>query len=137
MLDGPIIAVIDDDDLVRTALASLLRSTGLAVATFAGAHELLHSPRLADAACLIIDLRMPGMSGLDLQSLLAAQGLRRPIVFITAHADAGVRERALAAGALCHLSKPFAADERLRWIDAALAQAIPSSTYSLLQVSWE
>ncbi|MFZ1427796.1 MAG: response regulator [Geminicoccaceae bacterium] len=122
MIDGRVIAVIDDDESVRAALASLLRSTGLAVNLFHGAEEFLRSPWGPDAACLIVDVRMPGVSGLDLQELLVARGHLLPIIFISAHADAGERDRALAAGALGILSKPFAADELFQYIDCALKQ---------------
>ena len=121
MIDGSVIAVIDDDESVRAALASLLRSTGLAVNLFHGAEEFQRSPWRPDAACLIVDVRMPGVSGLNLQELLVARGHLLPIIFISAHADAGERDRALAAGAL-GISKPFAADELFQYIDCALKQ---------------
>ena len=99
------------DDLVRTAMASLVRSPGSAAHTFAGADEFLQSPRLDDTGCLILDVRMPGTSGLDLQEPLAARGRRLPVIFIAAHPEHRIRDRALAAGAVCFLSKPFVAQE--------------------------
>lgn len=120
MPDQPLIAVIDDDESVRIALASLLRSLGMAVLTFAGAEEFLRSPRLADASCAIADVQMPGTGGLELQERLAARRCRLPIIFVTAYPDSRVRDRALAAGAVGFLSKPFAAQDLTNCIEAAL-----------------
>ena len=118
--DDPVISIIDDDESVRIAMASLVRSLGLAAHTFAGADEFLQSPRLDDTGCLIMDVQMPGTSGLELQELLVARGCRLPVIFITANLKEHIRDRALAAGAVCFLSKPFAAQELIQCIDSAL-----------------
>ncbi len=120
--DDPVISIIDDDESVRTGMASLVRSLGLTAHTFVGADEFLQSHRLDDTSCLILDVQMPGMSGLELQELLAARGCRLPIIFITAHPEEYIRDRALAAGAVCFLRKPFAAQELIQCLDSALEQ---------------
>ena len=114
------IAIVDDDESVRTAVASLVRSLSHAACSFASAEEFLRSPRLEDAACLIADLRMPGMNGVELQERLLSAGRRLPIIFITAHPEDRIRDRALAAGAVGFLGKPFAAQELVRCLDEAL-----------------
>ena len=102
----PVIAIIEDDASVRTATQSLVRSLGFAACTFACAEEFMQSPRLNDASCLIADVQMPGMSGVELQALLIAQGRHTPVIFMTAFHDEGIRARAMKAGAICFLSKP-------------------------------
>jgi FixJ family two-component response regulator len=102
----PVIAIIEDDASVRAATQSLVRSLGFAACTFACAEEFMQSPRLNDASCLIADVQMPGMSGVELQALLIAQGRHTPVIFMTAFHDEGVRARAMKAGAICFLSKP-------------------------------
>src|SRR5262245_36398852 len=97
------IGVVDDDVSVRVAIRSLLRSLGLPVETFASAEDLLAYARLGDVVCLIVDVRLPGMSGLDLQRRLAARGSGPPLVFISAHDDPVDRRQALAGGALAFL----------------------------------
>ena len=114
------------DDLVRTAMASLVRSLGLAAHTFAGADEFLQSPRLDDTGCLILDVQMPGTSGLELQELLAARGCRLPVIFITAHPEERIRDQALAAGAVCFLSKPYVAQEVILMHRSALRAGRPA-----------
>ena len=126
MPDDPVISIIDDDESVRTAMASLVRSLGLAAHTFVGADEFLQSPRLDDSGCLILDVQMPGTSGLELQQLLATHGRRLPIIFITAHPEDRIRDRALAAGAVCFLSKPFAAQELIQCIEFGLGAGRPA-----------
>jgi FixJ family two-component response regulator len=106
MAQVPVIAIIEDDASVRTATQSLVRSLGFAACTFACAEEFIQSPRLNDASCLIADVQMPGMSGVELQALLIAQGRHTPVIFMTAFHDEGVRARAMKAGAICFLSKP-------------------------------
>lgn len=120
MPDQAVVAVIDDDESVRCAVASLLRSCGMAVATYASAEQFLRSPHQSEAGCLIVDLQMPGMGGLALQDTLNAQGRRLPIIFITAHPDPLVRDRALAAGAVGFMGKPFAAQALIRCTEHAL-----------------
>ena len=100
------IAIIEDDASVRTATQSLVRSLGFAACTFACAEEFMQSPRLNDASCVIADIQMPGMSGVELQTLLIAEGRNTPFIFMTAFHDEGVRARAMKAGAICFLSKP-------------------------------
>lgn len=116
------ISVIDDDESVRKALWRLIRSAGLHAETFGSAEEFLAWVEGQTAACLILDVRMPGMSGLELQQQLATAGRRIPIVFITGHEDEQACRAALEAGAVGFLQKPF--DDRLL-LDAvakALAQ---------------
>jgi FixJ family two-component response regulator len=99
--------VVDDDQSVREALSSLIRSIGLDVETYASAHEYLRRPPLQSPACLVLDVRMPGLSGLDLQRELAHQGRGIPIIFVTAHGDIPMTVKAMKAGAAEFLSKPF------------------------------
>ena len=98
MSNTPVISIIDDDLSVRTATDNLVRSLGYAVETFASAEEFLHSPRLNDTSCVIADVRMPAMSGLDLQAHLIADGRRFPFIFITAFSVEADRARAMEAG---------------------------------------
>jgi len=102
-----VVAIVDDDGSVRTALMGLLRAAGYRARAFASAKELLASGPAREIACLVLDVRMPGMSGLELQAELAARSLRLPIVFITAHGDDEAQRRALQAGAIAFLQKPF------------------------------
>ncbi len=106
------IAVVDDDALLREALRGLLRSAGFHAEVFASAEEFLRSGRVRGTACLILDVRMPGMSGVELQERLMASNLAVPIVFISAHGDEEVRALALERGAVDFLQKPFS-DEAL------------------------
>src|SRR5262249_33197191 len=95
----PLISIVDDDDSVRNATKGLLRSLGYDVAAFASAEEFLHSGRINDTSCLVADVRMPGLNGIDLQRLLLESGHRMPVIFITAFPDEGLRARALRQGA--------------------------------------
>jgi FixJ family two-component response regulator len=104
---GQTVLIIDDDESVRRALQRLLRSVGLNVMAFATAEEFLQASLPPAPDCLILDIHLPGLSGLDLQDRLNAQGQTVPIVFITAYADAPAREAALRSGALAFLEKPF------------------------------
>ena len=112
--------VIDDDESIREALNSLIRSVGLNVATFASAQEFLQSPRPDVPACLILDVRMPGLSGLDLQRELAEANIQIPIIFITGHGDIPMSVRAMKAGAVEFLTKPFRDQDLLDAIQQAL-----------------
>jgi FixJ family two-component response regulator len=103
----PIIAIVDDDDSFRHATMSFIRSLGYAVAEFASAEAFLKSDRLAEADCLISDVQMPGMNGVELQGKLIAQGYHLPIIFMTAFPEIRARAQALAAGAIGFLAKPF------------------------------
>jgi FixJ family two-component response regulator len=114
------VAIIDDDESVRTATASLVRSLGLATSTFGSAEEFLRSPRLSEAGCVITDVQMPGMSGLDLQARLRADGNMMPMIFITAFPEERVRRQANAGGATGFLAKPFAGNEMIACLDRAL-----------------
>ncbi len=113
---NPIVAVVDDDASLRAALKGLLRSVGLLVEVFESAEELLASGRLADTGCLVLDVRMPGLSGLELQAQLIASGHAVPIIFITAHGEEDTRRQAIEAGALDFLQKPFSDDALLNAI---------------------
>jgi FixJ family two-component response regulator len=114
------ISIIDDDASVREATDGLVRSLGYSTVTFASAEEFLASEHLGETACIVTDVQMKGLSGVDLQSRLAADGRRVPIVFMTAFPDERLRARVMAAGAVGFLAKPFE-DEHL--IDC-LSQAI-------------
>jgi FixJ family two-component response regulator len=123
MSEIPLIAVVDDDAAIRDAIQSLLRSVGLRVAVFASAEDFLHAGQRQATACLIVDVRMPRMSGLELQQQLAMAHCPTPIIFITAHGDDEARARALRAGAVAFLDKPFSDEVLLRAIQAALPSA--------------
>lgn len=101
------IAIVDDEELVRTSLQRLLKMAGYTIAAFTSAEEFLNSGRVQDVRCLIADIRMPGMSGLDLQAQLNAEDYQIPIIFITAHGDEKMRLRAMRDGAVAFLAKPF------------------------------
>jgi FixJ family two-component response regulator len=120
MANSPLISVVDDDDSVRESLGGLIRSVGFSVKVFASAEEFLNSDHLRNTDCLILDVRMPGMNGLELQRQLAASYCKIPIIFITAHGDEEVRSRALNGGAVDYLLKPFSEEALLNAIDAAL-----------------
>jgi FixJ family two-component response regulator len=114
------VAIVDDDEAVRVALEGLLKSAGLPARAFESAEEFIESGQQFQVACLISDIRMPGMSGLELQAKLNTEGCRIPIVFITAHGDAKMRMQALRAGAVEFLAKPFDDDVLLESVYAAL-----------------
>jgi FixJ family two-component response regulator len=117
----PLISVVDDDHSVRESLARLIRSIGLRVQTFGSAEEFLDAGLSRAPDCLILDIRMPGMNGLELQRELSAGDQDLPVVFITAHgSDAEVRARAIGAGAVDYLLKPLKEEEVLKAIDTAL-----------------
>jgi FixJ family two-component response regulator len=116
----PLISIVDDDESVREALCGLLRSAGFAVNAFTSAEELLASDQLGSADCLLLDVRMPGMNGIDLHRQLVADQCEVPVIFITAHGDEGVRAQALRGGAEAVLFKPFSDDALLNAIHAAL-----------------
>ena len=101
------IAIVDDEELIRTSLERLLKVAGYTVAVFTSAEELLKSCPLQDVSCLIADIRMPGMSGVDLRSRLVAEHYQIPTIFITAHGDEKMRIRAMRDGAVAFLAKPF------------------------------
>jgi FixJ family two-component response regulator len=114
-----LVAVVDDDELVRVALQRLLKAAGLGVTSFASAEDLLKSDQLSEISCLILDIRMPGMSGLDLQEKLRPER-PIPIIFITAHGDEKMRLQEMRAGAVAFLAKPFDSGILLDRVRAAL-----------------
>jgi FixJ family two-component response regulator len=114
------ISIIDDDDSVRESLRRLMRSVGFAVNVFASAEEFLDSDRLRNTDCLILDVRLPGMSGLELQRHLKTSHSEIPIIFITSYEDDDVRARALNAGAVDYFLKPFNDENLLDAIEAVL-----------------
>ena len=115
-----LVAIVDDDDLMRSALQGMLKSVGLPSQAFASAEEFLKSGQHHQTACLIADIRMPGMSGLELQARLNAEHCRIPTIFITAHSDTKMRMQALRAGAVEFLAKPFDDEVLLDSVRAAL-----------------
>ena len=119
----PVISIVDDDESVRQALVSLMRTLGFACKAYPSAEDFLRSGRLHRTACLIADVRMPGMTGLELHRHLVASGNSIPTILITAHQDEEGRARALQAGVICYLAKPFNEDDLLGCIRAALEHA--------------
>jgi FixJ family two-component response regulator len=114
------VALVDDDDLVRTAIQGLLKSVGLPARAYASGEEFLDSGQQHQTACLIADIRMPGMSGLDLQARLNAERCLIPTIFITAHGDEAMRLQAMRAGAVEFLPKPFDDEFLIESVRAAL-----------------
>jgi FixJ family two-component response regulator len=106
-----LVAVVEDDELVRSAVRLLLDAAGLSVATFGSAEDFLESTELVDVVCLIADIRLPGMSGLELQAKLKSQHCRIPTIFMTAHGDGEMRLQAMRQGAVEFFTKPF--DDRI------------------------
>ena len=122
MVNRPLISVVDDDESVRESIEGLMRSVGFAVKAFASAGEFLSSDRVSDTDCLILDVRMPGMDGMELHHRLLASHRKIPVVFITAQgSDERIRSRALANGAVDFLSKPLSEDELLGAVRKALS----------------
>src|SRR5438132_1322653 len=119
---GPIVFVVDDDPSIREALTSLLRSVGLSVETFGSAREFLTRQQLDTPGCLVLDVRLPGLSGLDLQHELAAAQINLPVIFITGHGDIPMTVRAMKAGAVEFLTKPFRDQDLLDAIQQAIAR---------------
>jgi FixJ family two-component response regulator len=119
---NPLISIIDDDEAVRVATESLVRSLGFGATTFASAEEFLNSARLPEISCVITDVNMPGMTGVELQSHLQAQGHNVPMIFITAFPEERTRQRVNAAGAIGFLSKPFDGGAMIQCIDKALGR---------------
>jgi FixJ family two-component response regulator len=116
----PFISIVDDDNSLRGSLENLIRSAGFRAQGFSSAEAFLGSNQMHETACLILDVRMPGMSGFELQRLMAAANSHLPIIFISAHADDDPRTQALEAGAVAFLYKPFYEEELLNAIDTAL-----------------
>lgn len=120
-----VISVIDDDPSIRVATDNLLKSRGYTVQTFASAEEFLRSSHLGKTSCVIADVQMPAMSGLDLPEAMRAKGYNAAFIFITAFPDENLRARAMKAGATCFLAKPFAAPTLIGCLDAALEAGPP------------
>jgi FixJ family two-component response regulator len=116
----PIISIVDDDDFFRNSLDNLIRSVGFRVQGFCSAEAFLNSDQVRDTACLILDVRMPGMSGLELQRQIVTANWRIPIIFVTSYADGDEKVQALEAGAVDYLYKPFREEDLINAIDAAL-----------------
>jgi len=114
------VAIVDDDDLMRSALQGLMKSAGLPAQVFDSAEEFLNSGLQNEVGCLVADIRMPGMSGLELQARLNADQYRIPTIFITAHGDEKMRMQALRAGAVEFMAKPFDDEALLESVRAAL-----------------
>jgi FixJ family two-component response regulator len=117
---NPVISVVDDDASVRVAIDNLLSALGYVVHTFASAEEFLQSAHFNDTSCVIADVQMPTMSGVELQALLRAREQRVPFIFITAFPDETVRSRVQKSGAICLLTKPFDRQSLIKCLDAAL-----------------
>jgi FixJ family two-component response regulator len=120
-IPAPLIGVVDDDKSMQEALENLLNSAGFRAAIFASAEEFLKAGRGFKPDCLVLDVRMSGMSGIELQKKLVAENRGISIVFISAHSEAGAKEKALAAGAIDFLAKPFEEDSLLEAVKKAIA----------------
>jgi FixJ family two-component response regulator len=120
MTDTPLVVIVDDDVSVRHALRALMRSLGYRAETFARGEDFLQSQLIARTSCLIADVQLPGITGPELHARLISSGAPVPTLLITAYPDDGVRARALAAGAVGYLSKPFAEDQLLPYLHAVL-----------------
>lgn len=125
MANKQLISIVDDDESVREATKGLMKSLGFAAEVFPSAEDFLASRHLRRTACLIADVNMPGMTGLELHRRLKASGNAIPTILITAYPDDGVRARAVTDGVIGYLSKPFAEDDLLVCINSALARAKP------------
>jgi FixJ family two-component response regulator len=123
MTDGPIVYVVDDDASFRKAVSRLLRTAGLEVEAVASAKEFLELPVVDRSSCLVLDVRMPGPSGMDLQAALREAGRDIPIVFMTGHGDVSTSVRAMKDGAVDFLEKPFRAPELLACVQRGLARS--------------
>src|SRR5882724_3512673 len=132
MTNHALISIVDDDESIRKATKRLIESVGLRVEEFASAEEFLSFGRPEDSVCLILDIRLPGMSGLELQRELGTAGVEVPIIFITAHGDSETRAQALEAGAADFLQKPFTEKALFKSINSFLKQPIPSDNVEFL-----
>jgi len=118
----PVISIIDDDESVRQSISDLVQALGYMTATFASAEEFLQSDRVGHSSCVILDVLMPVMSGIDLQTCLLANGDKTPIIFITSVPQEGIRAQALKAGAFGFLRKPFDDNSLVECLNRALAR---------------
>jgi FixJ family two-component response regulator len=123
MRSAALISIVDDDESTRESTKGFVRSLGYQAETFASAEEFIQSDHAGSTSCLISDVQMPGLSGIDLHGWLIAQGIQVPTIFITAFPEEGTRDRALAAGAVGYLGKPFTDESLVRCLDAALRRA--------------
>jgi FixJ family two-component response regulator len=123
MLESPLVAIVDDDKSIRNATQDLLKAAGFSTATFEDAESFLGSASRASAACLVADMRMPGMSGVELYQTLVASGDSIPTVIITAHPEEVTHARGRVAGLTCYLIKPFTPDELLECVHEALRKS--------------
>jgi FixJ family two-component response regulator len=117
-----LVSIVDDDESLRRSVKNLLTSVGFRVETFASAEAFLQSAHRADTRCVVLDLRMPGMGGVDLLMHLAAAGSSIPVIILTAHSDDDARRRTLQAGAVAFLGKPFHGEALLGAVRRALAE---------------
>ena len=125
-----LISIVDDDEAFREAMTSLMKSLGFEVEAFSSAEAFLGSPHLGSTSCLIADVHMPNMTGIDLHRQLLASGRTIPVILITAYPDDNVRARALAAGVICYLSKTFDDDALLGFVRSALVPPDPGEARS-------
>jgi FixJ family two-component response regulator len=125
MHEGPLVAIVDDDKSIRNATQDLLKAAGFSTATFEDAESFLGSASRASASCVVADMRMPGMTGIELYQKLVAAGHAIPTVIITAHPEEVTQARAREAGITCCLIKPFTPDELLECVGEALAKSQP------------
>jgi FixJ family two-component response regulator len=123
MRSASLISIVDDDESMREATKGLLRSLGYRASTFGSAEEFLQSDSLNNTDCLIADVQMPGLSGVDLQDWLITRGIRMPTIFITAFPEEGTRARAMTAGAVGYLGKPFSEESLLKCLNSALGSS--------------
>jgi FixJ family two-component response regulator len=117
---SPVVHIVDDDDSLRQGLASLLRSVGLEVRTYGSTQEFLQTDRLETPGCIVLDIRLPGISGLDFQEQLADLGIRLPVILMTGHGDIPMTVRAMKAGAVDFLAKPFRDQDMIDAVTAAI-----------------
>ena len=122
MTDTPLISIVDDDAWARSGLEDLISSLGYTARTFASSEQFVESGSINDTACLITDLNMPGLSGLELQRLLRSKGHHTPIIFVTGYPNDQDRARALDGGAVCFLAKPFDEQRLIDWLNIAMAR---------------
>jgi FixJ family two-component response regulator len=120
---APVICIVDDDESVRNALSRYVRSYGYVAYTFSSAAEFLGSPRIDSTSCVIADVQMPNMNGMELQDALRKQGPQLPIIFITAFPEDAIQARVLRAGAICYLTKPVDGPTLIKHIQGAIAKS--------------
>jgi FixJ family two-component response regulator len=125
LTNASIVSIVDDDESVRLATASLIRSLGWCVQIYASAEAFLRSPEFAQSACVVCDIQMPGMTGLEMQAQLVADGNRLPIIFVTAFPSESARRRACENGAHFFLHKPVDAAEFTRCLQSILGSELP------------